>query len=165
MKSFTQIFCTCIVCLALTGCRNTPATNQDADLPPLSEWSWLPSDSLSDYQKELRVKIADILAFDVTVENDSLILDLTPSEFAEKGVPAQYYDEIVAELNKTTEYAKSVDWSIMSEGSKNLKEAYEESMRSYIQRRDEWFSISDSLSKRMPRFEKINKRKKYEGLK
>lgn len=147
MKSIIQIFCACIVCLALTGCRNTPATNQDAALPPLTEWSWLPSDSLTEYQKELRMKIADILAMNVIVENDSLILDLTPSEFAEKGVPAQYYDEIIAELNKTTQSAKNVDWNAMSEGSKSLKEAYAESMKSYIQHKEEWFALNDSLSK------------------
>ena len=92
----------------------------------------LPMDSLTTQQREIIIDITNLIAEDVKVVDNKLVLEYV--DFEKRGLPNTYYDQIVSGLNETNYYIDSL-------GIDNFEEIFHQSVRDYQKNRDDWFKI------------------------
>ena len=108
------------------------SAGRNVQYPPLKSWVGNRAESLTNEQIAIRKAIADILSHNVTVKNNKLNLNLSKSNFSTTGLPKAYYRQIKQALRQTNK-------AIKKQKIGNVKEIYKDSMRDYINNKDEWF--------------------------
>lgn len=92
----------------------------------------IPDSLLTNEQRELKYKLADLISENISVTDNKLTTNLTKEDFKKNGIPETYYTQLLYSLAETNSYIDSLK-------IKGMDEVWERSREDYKARRDSWF--------------------------